>query len=295
MRKNIAFIVNPVSGTSTHYNIADDIYKVLDKKQFNDINVVFTEKQGHGTILAREFVEHGFDIVVAVGGDGTVNEVATSLINTQSALGVVSTGSGNGLGRHLKIPLELKKSLELLNHAEQIKMDYGLVNGAPFFTTCGTGFDAYVSQKFAGSQRRGIAGYMEKMFKSYFNYEPEHYRMVGNDINIDGKSFLITFANANQWGFNAFIAPEASVQDGLIDISIISSAPIIAIPTLAFQLFTKNIHKDLLVNTLRTNEVTLYRDAVGPFHRDGDPYEEGKKIHIKMVPDGLNVMVRKRF
>jgi diacylglycerol kinase family enzyme len=119
--------------------------------------------------------------------------------------------------------------------------------------------------------------------------------LFGNQINIEGEAFAITFANASQWGYNAYIAPNASVQDGLMDISIISDFPIIAIPTLAFQLFTKTINKDLFVSTIRTNEITLIRNAAGAFHLDGDPYEMGKEIHIKMIPDGLNVMVKKRF
>ena len=105
----------------------------------------------------------------------------------------------------------------------------------------------------------------------------------------------MTFANAAQWGNNAYIAPLASVQDGKMDISIMSSFPIIAIPTLALQLFTKTIDKDLFMTTLRTNEVHLTREEPGPFHYDGEPYEEGKKIHVKMVADGLRVMVQKRF
>lgn len=295
MKKNIAFIINPKSGTSNRKDIANNINEILDKEQYERIEIVNTERQGHGKELARQFAEQNFDIVVAVGGDGTINEVASSLIHTNTSLALITAGSGNGLGRHLKIPLDFKKSIELLNRAESIKMDYGTVNGEPFFTTCGTGFDAYVSEKFATSERRGLTGYMEKMFKGYFTYEPENYHLIGKDIDIKGKSFLITFANASQWGFNAYIAPEASVQDGLIDISIISKAPIIAIPTLAFQLFTKTIRNDFLVTTLRTNEITLCREANGPFHRDGDPYEEGKEIYIKMIPNGLNVMVKKRF
>jgi diacylglycerol kinase family enzyme len=149
--------------------------------------------------------------------------------------------------------------------------------------------------EFARGKKRGIIGYLEKMVTGYFNYEPQNYKLSGDDINLDGKAFVITFANAAQWGNNAYIAPEASVQDGLLDVSIISKVPVIAIPTLALQLFTKNIHNDLLVTTLRTSEITLIRDHPGPFHYDGEPYEEGNKIEIRMVPDGLNVLVKKRF
>ena len=234
-------------------------------------------------------------VVVAVGGDGTVNEVARSLINTNAELGIIPTGSGNGLSRHLNIPTNVVKATQMLNKSEVIKTDYGIVNEKPFFCTCGTGFDAYVSMEFARGKKRGIMGYLEKMVTGYFNYEPQSYKLTGDDINLDGKAFVITFANAAQWGNNAYIAPEASVQDGLLDVSIISKVPVIAIPTLALQLFTKNIHNDLLVTTLRTSEITLIRDHPGPFHYDGEPYDEGEKIDIRMVADGLNVLVKKRF
>lgn len=272
------------------------IPEVLDKNQFDECRIVQTEEKGHATELATQFVKEGYDIIVAVGGDGTVNEVAKALIHTSSALGVISSGSGNGLARHLKIPLNMVNAIEQLNFSEVIKMDYALVNETnPFFCTGGTGFDAYVSELFNNGTKRGIIGYFQNTIKGYFKYAPQHYQLFGNQINIEGEAFIITFANASQWGYNAYIAPNASVQDGLMDISIISDFPIIAIPTLAFQLFTKTINKDLFVSTIRTNEITLIRNAAGAFHLDGDPYEMGKEIHIKMIPDGLNVMVKKRF
>lgn len=295
MKKNIAFIVNPISGTSDKTKISGSIYSILDKEIFDYIEIVLTEYRGHGTELSKRFSAEKFDVVVAVGGDGTVNEVGKALIHTDVSMGVISTGSGNGLARHLKIPMNFKKAIEQLNFSETIKMDYGLANGRPFFCTAGTGFDAYVSYKFADSKKRGMMGYLEQMVTGFLNYEPSHYRLTGKNIDFEGKAFVITFANASQWGYNAYIAPKASVQDGLLDVSIISNVPIIAIPSLAFELFTKTIDKGFLYNSLQTKEITLERDAPAPFHLDGDAYDEDKKIHIKIVPDGLNVFVKKRF
>jgi diacylglycerol kinase family enzyme len=137
--------------------------------------------------------------------------------------------------------------------------------------------------------------YIEKMITGYFNYKSQNYHLLGNGIDLKTKAFVMTFANASQWGNNAYIAPQASIQDGKIDISIMSRFPVIAIPTLALQLFTKTIDNDIFMTTLRTDEITLYREESGPFHYDGEPYEEGKEIHIKLVPDGLKVLVKKRF
>lgn len=294
MKKKIAFIINPFSGTNNKKQIPELIVNELDNSTF-DSKIEFTNYKGHGKVLASEFVSAGYDYVVAVGGDGTVNEIASALIDTTVGLGIIPVGSGNGLARHLSIPMNTKAAIQQLNVSETVKIDYGLVNKQPFFCTCGTGFDAYVSTEFAKSQNRGVMTYIEKMITGYFNYKSQNYHLVGKGIDLKDNAFVITFANASQWGNNAYIAPQASVQDGMMDISIMSNFPIFAIPTLALQLFIKTIDKDLFVTTLRTNEITLFRDEDGPFHYDGEPYQEGKKVHIKIIKDGLHVMVKKRF
>ena len=290
----IAFIVNPHSGTGRKEDLSGLIRSGLDPG-FGTPEIVFTTSRGHATELAKDFVEKGYQIVVAVGGDGTVNEVAHSLIHTDTSLGIIPIGSGNGLARHLGIPMSIRKAIQMLNHSEAIYMDYGLVNERPFFCTCGTGFDAYVSTEFAKGKRRGIMSYIEKIITGYFSYKSQNYHLLGEGIDLKAKAFVLTFANASQWGNNAYIAPQASVQDGQIDISIMSNFPVIAIPTLALNLFAKNINKDLFMTTLRAKSIVLMREESGPFHYDGEPYEEGKEIHVKTVPDGLKVLVKKRY
>jgi YegS/Rv2252/BmrU family lipid kinase len=294
MKTKIAFIINPFSGTGKKEDLPETIRNGIDLKLF-DPEIVFTKFREHGTDLAKEFVEKDFKIIVAVGGDGTVNEVAQALVHTDCSLGIIPIGSGNGLARHLEIPMVIRKAIEQLNHSEPILIDYGLVNGKPFFCTCGTGFDAYVSTEFAKSKNRGIMSYIEKIVTGYFSYKSQNYHLLGEGIDLNVKAFVMTFANASQWGNNAYIAPLASVQDGQIDISIMSNFPVIAIPTLALNLFAKTIDKDLFMTTLRSEEITLFREETGPFHYDGEPYEEGKEIHIKTIRDGLKVLVKKRF
>jgi diacylglycerol kinase family enzyme len=149
--------------------------------------------------------------------------------------------------------------------------------------------------EFAKGQNRGVIKYVEKMITGYFSYKPQNCHLVGDGIDLKSKAFVMTFANAAQWGNNAYIAPQASVQDGKMDISIMSNFPVIAIPSIALQLFTKTIDKDFFVSTLRAREVTLYRDEEGPFHYDGEPFQEGKEIKVEVIPDGLLVFVKKRF
>lgn len=292
--KNIAFIINPISGTLNKRRIPKLIEKLLDKEKWA-ADIVFTEYKGHATELAKHYAEMEFAAVVAVGGDGTVNEVACGLRDTNTALGIIPEGSGNGFARHLGIPLRTPGAIEYLNNVEPIACDYGLVNDQPFFVTCGTGFDAYISEEFQKAGKRGLKTYVEKVVKEYFGYEPQHYQLTGEDIHVDTDAFLITFANCNQWGNAAQIAPKASIQDGKMDIAIISKFSLAVAPALAMRLFTKSIDNAFCVNSITAKEVTLLRNEAGPFHLDGDPVEMGTEIHIKIVEDGLKVLTAKRF
>ncbi len=296
--KNIAFIINPVSGDKEAQAVKRKLPKLimqtLDIRQWLP-NIAFTEYAGHATEMAHQYARMGFDAVVAVGGDGTVNEVAKGLCNTQTSLGIIPMGSGNGFARHLSIPVRPQKAIEMLNHSEPICVDYGLANGRMFVSTCGTGFDALIADHFAGSSKRGFMTYLQNILKDVFSYEPQTYHIVGDGLDVTHKAFLITFANANQWGYEALIAPKASVQDGKMDIMLMSSHAIIGSASLALRLFAGSIDNSHFMDTLRAREITLERESAAPFHIDGDPVEMGKDIHIRIVEDGLRVLVEKRF
>lgn len=270
------------------------IMQVLDESQWLP-NITFTEYAGHATELARQYARMGFDAVVAVGGDGTVNEVACGLRDSKTALGIIPMGSGNGFARHLNIPVRPQKALEVINHSEPISVDYGLANGKLFVSTCGTGFDALVADNFAGSNKRGFMTYLQNVLKEAFAYQPQTYHLVGDGIDVTHRAFLITFANANQWGYEALIAPKASIQDGKMDIMLMSSHAILGSASLALRLFAGSIDDSHFMDTIRAQEVTLEREVAGPFHIDGDPVEMDKDIHIKIVADGLRVLAEKRF
>lgn len=295
--KNIAFIINPIAGTQNKKKLPKLITQTLDKNQWLP-NIVFTERPGHAEELANQFAQMGFDAVVAVGGDGTINEVARGVRDTQTALGIIPVGSGNGFARHLNISMRVNKALEMLNHCEPIYADYGLANNHVFVTTCGTGFDAMIAEQFAAAGKRGFKTYVQKIVQDLISYKPETYHIVSNDksrLDITATAFLITFANANQWGNEAYIAPKASVQDGKMDICIMSSKAVFAAPVLAVGLFTKMLDKSLFMDGAQAKDITLYREQEGPFHIDGDPVQMSKDIHIQIVEDGLKVLVEKRF
>lgn len=304
--KNIAFIINPISGSketqSAKRKLPKLIMQTLDSEQWLP-NIAFTEYAGHAVELARQYARMGFDAVVAVGGDGTVNEVARGLvkgsqpsaISNQTALGILPMGSGNGFARHLNIPMRINKAIEMINHSEPICVDYGLANGKLFMCTCGTGFDAVVADQFAASNKRGFMTYVQNTIKQVFTYQPQSYHIVGDGLDVTHKAFLITFANANQWGYEAMIAPKASVQDGKMDIMLMSEHALLGSASLALRLFAGSIDGSHFMDTIRVKEITLERESVAPFHLDGDPVEMEKDIHIRIVEDGLRVLAEKRF
>ena len=304
--KNIAFIINPISGSKETQNAKRKLPKLimqtLDSEQWLP-NITFTEYAGHAVELARQYARMGFDAVVAVGGDGTVNEVARGLVmgygnrpaSERTALGIMPMGSGNGFARHLGIPIRPQKAIEMINHSEPISVDYGLANGKLFVSTCGTGFDALIADHFAGSSKRGFSTYLQNIIHDAFSYHAQAYHIVGDGLDVTHKAFLITFANANQWGYEALIAPKASIQDGKMDIMLMSSHALLGSASLALRLFAGSIDDSHFMDTLRAREVTLEREEAAPFHIDGDPVEMEKDIHIRIVEDGLRVLAEKRF
>jgi YegS/Rv2252/BmrU family lipid kinase len=285
--------VNPISGTKAKNRVGKLIRELLDLQQFAP-TVVVTEYAGHATQLAQQFAMQEYYAVVAVGGDGTVNEVASGLIGSNTALGIIPNGSGNGFARHLDISTRMNRAIEMLNSSEVINVDYGMVNDKPFFSTCGVGFDAVVAEKFSDSER-GLKGYVQTIFKDLFQYKPESYHLKGQDIDMTTTAFLVNFANASQWGYDAYIAPKASIQDGWLDVAVVSEFPMVAAAGLALSLFTKNIDEKLHMNTLRTKELTLTRESEGVAHIDGTPITMPAELHVRIVEDGLKVLVKKRF
>ena len=212
-RKTITFILNPISGTVKKAGIPDLISSTLDASRFEH-RIVWTEYAGHASVIAHEERERGTDVVVAVGGDGTVNEVGRSLVDSPTAMAILPCGSGNGLARHLMLPMDIEKSLKVINRCEIHRLDYGIINDHPFFCTCGMGFDAFISQKFAEAGKRGKVTYIENVLKEGLTYKPETYRIEDENGTTLHKAFLISCANASQYGNNAYIAPQASMSDG---------------------------------------------------------------------------------
>ncbi len=290
LMKKIVFIVNPIAGTKGKQRIIERIRELSASDA--SVEVLETAYAGHAEELAAQT---DADIVVAVGGDGTVNEVARSIVHTPTALAILPCGSGNGLARHLQIPMELSRAINIINEDCVHTLDYGRINGLPFFCTCGMGFDAFLSQKFAEAGKRGLSTYIEKALTDGLNYKPETYTITsiganGETLELSQKAFLITCANATQFGNNAMIAPQASMKDGLLDIIIIEPFMPIEAPAIALQLFNGTLPKNSHVKTFRASQLSISRNSNGPVHCDGDLFTTGP-IDVELVERNFRVMV----
>ena len=286
----MVFIMNPISGTSSKAGIPEIIANTLDTNAF-DYEIRLTEHAGHAFELATEAKNAGVDIVVAVGGDGTVNEVARAIVHSQTALGIVPCGSGNGLARHLILPMQIKKAIEMINQCEIHDLDYGIINGHPFFCTCGMGFDAFVSMKFAEAGKRGPMTYAENILKEGMKYEPETYDIIDENGTTQYKAFLISCANASQYGNNAYIAPQASMSDGLMDVIIMEPFDILEAPQISIEMFNKTLDKNSKIKTFRTKKLHIHRSKPGVIHYDGDPVMTGEEIDVEIKEKGIKIIV----
>mgnify|MGYP001771396361 CR=1 FL=1 len=290
MPQRILYLINPISGTQKKKGIARLAEKLTDRSVF-DVEIRHTEYAGHASLLAAEAAAQGYDIVVAVGGDGTVNEVARSLVHTHTALGIVPCGSGNGLARHLRIPMQPRQAIALLNEHVVHELDYGTINDRPFFCTCGVGFDAFISEKFAGAGRRGVLTYIENTLREGLSYKPQTYTIEDDSGRTAGRAFLIACANASQYGNDALIAPHASMKDGLLDVVVMEPFNAAQAPQIALQLFTGTLPENRLVHTIRTDHLHIQREGEGVAHCDGDPFITGSSIEVKLHHCQLRVVV----
>ena len=289
-KKKILFIINPISGTGKKENVETVIANRLDTTNY-EFTIRKTEYAGHASVLAREAVDMSFDTVVAVGGDGTVNEVARAIVETPTALGIIPCGSGNGLARHLRIPMHTEKAIDIINQGVIHDLDYGKINGRSFFCTCGVGFDAFVSLKFAEGGKRGFLSYVEKTLREGIRYKPETYTISYGDHTEEQKAFLIACANASQYGNNAYIAPGASMKDGLMDVIVMEPFYTIEAPQVIMQLFNKSLPSNNHVKVRQASKISILRPSEGAVHLDGDPMTMGREIQVEILRGKFRVVV----
>jgi diacylglycerol kinase (ATP) len=289
-KSNILFIINPISGGKDKLKIPALIDANLDRSRFNP-NYSVTEYVGHAAEIAEEAANKNFDIIVAVGGDGTINEIGSKVLLQNKVLGIIPFGSGNGLARFLKIPMNPKKAIQVINNLHIKQIDTATFNDKVYFNMAGMGFDAHISSVFAGNKKRGFSGYLKVGLKEMLDYKPEIYTIVIDGKSYTRKAFVVSIANSSQYGNNAHISPLASVSDGLLDVCVVKNFPLYRLPVLGYYMMTGNTHKSDMVEIITGKEIHISRPKEGAIHIDGEPFFMGTEIDISINPLSLNIIV----
>jgi diacylglycerol kinase (ATP) len=289
MRK-IRFIINPKSGTSKKGNMPELIDTFIDKKKF-EIETCFTDAPGHATELAKDAAEKKYELVVAVGGDGSVNETAKVLLNSSTILGIIPTGSGNGMARHLGIPVNSQKAIELINNYRTDVIDTLFVNDHFCIGTIGVGFDAHVAHLFAHAAKRGYSTYVKLVLTEFSSYDEQRFSIIVDDRKYEKDCFLLTFANSSQFGNNAMIAPNADVKDGIIDISMIRKFPAYVAPSLIYRMMNNTINHSKYFSDLRGEKIIIKNSSLLKGHIDGEPVVFNSDLFIGVNKLSLKVAV----
>lgn len=292
-KSNILFIINPISGGKEKKKIPALIDAFLDRSKFN-ANFSFTSYSGHAAEIAEEAANKSFDIIVAVGGDGTINEVASKVMDQHKILGIIPLGSGNGLARALKIPLDVKKAIQIINRLNVETIDAATLNNKCFFNMAGIGFDAHISSAFVGNKTRGLKGYIKLGLKEIKSYLSETYEITVDGMTFTRKAFVLSIANSSQYGNDVHISPNSSLKDGLLEVCIIKPLAWYKLPLLGYHMLRATTHRSEWVEIISGKVISIRRAKENAIHIDGEPFFMGKQIEIKVIPGALNVVTAKR-
>lgn len=291
-KKKIMFIINPVSGVIKKNNIPENIARYIDYVKY-DYSIRFTQYAGHASLIAQQAVAEGYSVCVAVGGDGSINEVAQSLVGTETALGVLPFGSGNGFAMHLKIPpRNAKGSINVLNTGKVVKLDLIKSNLRSVISTIGFGADSSTARRFSHHGQRGFASYAWAMIKELlFYFQPFHAKIEIDDVVIENEFFLFTAFNANQYGYDYGVFPFTSLRDGIMDVIAIKPIPLKKLPWLVFCLMTKRADLIKEAESYRAKKITIHGNPKMVYQFDGETVIHHGDISLEVVPQCINVIV----
>jgi YegS/Rv2252/BmrU family lipid kinase len=286
----LLFIINKFSGTGFRAKLEGEILSACEQHRA-ECTIQFTSGRGHATELAREGIGK-FDAVIAVGGDGTVNETAQGLIHSGTPLGILPKGSGNGLARHLGIPMKLKTALKTLFNSKPIAMDTFYVNDHLSVNVSGIGFDGHVANRFGEDKKRGFFGYVRFVVRDYLKFTPLNATCL-HDHSTEQltKSFIIAIANSSQYGNNASIAPGASVTDHQLKLVQVKKIPLHKGLPFTYRLFTNKLRNNNAYQSKPVTNLVVKIPASAPFHIDGEPCGTASEFTIRIDPSSLMVLV----
>lgn len=281
------FIVNERSGKKRAFDVRD----VIRAATAFDAEILGCGRKEDLDAMIDRAEADGFEVVFAVGGDGTVHETAKRLIGRKPALGILPIGSGNGFARHIGLPLDPAAALVSCGTGRIVTIDTAAVNGHPFLGVMGIGFDAMIADRFASSSVRGLETYIREGLRAFADFKADEYVLTANGETITRRAFVIAIANSSEYGNHARIAPFASLQDGLLDVVIVNDANILDAAFLLARLFSGTIHQASGVTTLQTATLTIRRSTEGPAHLDGEPLTLPAELEVRVVPLSLRVLV----
>lgn len=291
-KKKILFIINPISGVGKKNSIPPLIEKYLDHQQF-DFSILYTQHRKHGHEIALAEKKSN-DIIVAVGGDGSVNEIGSALVNSNCALAIIPCGSGNGLARHAKIPLKHAEAIKHINLAKlrdkPQRIDTGKVNGLSFLGTCGFGFDGHIAKKFDEYHKRGFFSYIKLVLKEYKTYQPFTFKINYQNNSFEKSALLCSIANSSQFGNGFTISPLSDLQDGKFELIFLTKLKWNNLPGVVRRFFNKRIHKSRhFESMIFDNEINieLKNGSSTFFHLDGEPLDKASRFHIEILPASL--------
>ena len=291
--KKVLFILNPAAGIRKVRDLEALIKDNLDLNRF-EYEIKVTSRQGDAYEMTMNSVREGCCIVAAVGGDGTINEIAKGIEGTQTQLAIIPNGSGNGLARHLGLPLEVAEAIRIINRHTVKTIDTGSVNGHTFVSLAGVGFDARVANRYRKVRRRGFYGYFRIVVLEYFGYKERSYLLEVDGRPLQRKALFITAANSNQFGYGTIIAPSARLDDGLLNVVIVRKFPVTELPHILQLLFSQRIDKSSYMETITCKEVTISRNKGRWVNVDGEAIKTDTKVQIRVKPGSLNIIVPDR-
>ena len=287
MQGEIVFIINPISGKRNKGSIRKEIVDAFIKERGLKARSVLTEEAKHATDIARQGLKEGAARIVSVGGDGTMNEIAKDMVGTDVPFGLVPMGSGNGLARHLQLPLRFKDALEVAIGDQVIGIDTGEVNGYPFFNVVGFGLDAEIGRRFNEAKGRGFITYLKEGLKMIVSSRSSKYRLTLDDGCVSIDALVLAIANSSQYGSNAYIAPDASLKDGKLNVVAIQSPGFLGTIGLFWRIFSKSIYGSRKVKAFCSERINIRLSKPGYFHADGEIFECGEEIAIVSRPKSL--------
>ena len=282
------FLINPKSGKGKKDSRAAIISDYCRKERLS-YKIFYTEYPGHAKELAEKITAED-QVIVAVGGDGTIHEIAAGIKDSPGCLGLLPAGSGNGLARHLGISMDMKQALSQLTRSSPVKMDLLIVNDQLSINIAGIGFDGYIAGAFANQTSRGLAGYAKLITKNFFNYREFDFELEMNQTSISGKAFSIAFCNGSQYGNQTIIAPDGEINDGLIDIVVIRKPGIIQLPRLLYQVLSGKLKSGRLVTLKKTANVSVRLKVPTDLQVDGEFAGQVKNLSIQVKPSTLNIL-----